>query len=36
MSSTQVKERAVVSFYKTKEYVLANGAPRHDAGSLHV
>jgi hypothetical protein len=22
--------------YKTKEYVLANGAPRDDAGTLHV
>jgi hypothetical protein len=22
--------------YKTKEYLLANGAPRYDAGTLHV
>jgi len=26
----------LLSIYETKEYVLANGAPRHDAGSLHV
>jgi len=34
--STQVKERALASFYKTKEYVLANGASRYEAWSLHV
>ncbi len=34
--ATQVKEHALASIYKTKEYVLTNGAPRHDAGTLHV
>jgi hypothetical protein len=32
----EVKERALASIYKTKKYVLTNGAPRHNAGTLHV
>jgi hypothetical protein len=32
----QVKEHALASIYKTKEYVLTNGAPGHEAWSLHV
>jgi hypothetical protein len=34
--ATQVKEHALSSIYKTKKYVLTNGAPGHEAGSLHV
>jgi hypothetical protein len=34
--STHLKEHALPNICKTKEYVLANGAPRHDAGTLHV
>jgi hypothetical protein len=34
--ATQVKEHAFANTYKAKEYVLASGAPRHDAGSMHV
>src|SRR4029453_249590 len=32
----QVKEDALASIYKTKEYVLTNRAPGHEAWSLHV
>jgi hypothetical protein len=32
----QVKEHALASTYKTKEYVLTNRAPRHEAGTSHV
>lgn len=32
----QVKEHALASIYKTKEYVLTNGAPGHETWSLHV
>jgi hypothetical protein len=31
-----VKEHALANIYKTKEYVLANDAPRHNAGTSHV
>jgi hypothetical protein len=34
--STQVKKHALANAYQTKEYVLANGAPCHDARTLHV
>jgi len=34
--AAHVKEHALPSIYKTQEYVVANGAPRHDAGSLHI
>src|SRR5712692_1672954 len=34
--ATHVKEHALANIGKTKEYLLANGAPHHDAGTLHV
>jgi hypothetical protein len=34
--ATHVKEGALANSYKTKEYVLASGAPSHNAGTLHV
>jgi len=34
--AAQVNEDALANTYKTKEYVLAHGAPRHDAGTTHV
>jgi len=34
--ATHVKEHALANIYKTKEYVIASGAPRHDAGTLHI
>ncbi len=34
--AAQVKKHALANTYNTKEYVLANGAPSHDAGTLHV
>jgi len=34
--AAQVKEHALASIDQTKEHLFANGAPRHDAGSLHV
>ena len=34
--STHVEEDSLANTYKTKEYVLANSAPCHDAGTLHI
>jgi hypothetical protein len=34
--ATYVKKHALTNTYKTKEYVLARDATRHDAGTVHV
>jgi hypothetical protein len=34
--AADIKEHAVANTCKAKEYVLANGAPSDDAGTLHV
>jgi hypothetical protein len=34
--TAEIKEYALVNIYKTKEYMFADGAPRHHAGTLHV
>jgi hypothetical protein len=34
--ATHVKEYGLAHIYNTKKYVLANDAPRYDAGSLHI
>jgi len=30
------KEHALASLYKSKDHMLTIGAPRHEAGTLHV
>ena len=34
--SLDIKENALANVYKTKKYVLANWASRHEAGGLHI
>jgi len=34
--ATHVKEHAIASMYKTKDYLLTSGAPRDKAGTLGV